>query len=283
MYNSAGQISACLESLFQQVGVAFEVIVVDNASADDSLAQCQKFSLARVIASPENLGFGRGNNLAFAASSGRYIYLLNPDARLVGTDALAELCRAMDASPRWGMAGTLVQSSDGHQESPPATDYSGQRHVTADFSKLPGQIAWILGASMVIRRDLYAQLGGFDPDFFLYSEETDLCLRVRKAGHEIGQILTVVVEHIGGASEDNRDPYQSSARKLQGLILFRKKHYPPLDCVRLAKRDLRRARFRAAWNGLLASFQPPRSKAWQKSRVYRAIADVSRQYLRAPQ
>ena len=280
-YNSAGQIENCLASLFLQTGVAFEVIVVDNLSQDDSLARARQFPQARVIASPENLGFGRGCNLGFAASTGRYVYLLNPDTRLPDARALAGVCSAMDAQPAWGMAATRVRSADGLHESEPATEYPGQRHVRHDFARLPGRIAWVLGASMVVRRDLYAQLGGFDPDFFLYSEETDFCLRLRQTGHEIGQILDVTVEHVGGASEDPRDPYQASARKLRGLILFRQKHYRPADCIMLAKRDVRRARFRAAWNGLLARLQPARSPAWFKSRNYRAILDVSREYLRA--
>ena len=278
-YNSARQITHCLESVFKQAGVMFEVIVVDNASGDDTLGQLQKFSRVKVLASGENLGFGRGNNLGFAASSGRYVYLLNPDTHLLGTDALAELCRAMESHPHWGMAGTRVRSADGGHESEPATEYPAQRHVRHDFSKLPGRIAWIIGASMIVRRGLYQQLGGFDPDFFLYSEETDFCLRLRKAGHEIGQILNVTVEHIGGASETAGDPYEPAARKLRGLLLFRQKHYSARDCVRLATRDWHRARFRAAWNGLLARLQPAHSPAWQKHRNYRAIRDVSRQYL----
>ena len=277
-YNSADCIAACVESVLAQTEVAFEVIVVDNASADDTLARLKNFN-CRIISSPENLGFGRGNNLGFAASSGRYIYLLNPDARLVEKNSLAELCRRMDANPRWGMAGTLVRAADGHAESPPATEYPGARHVHRDFSKLPGNIAWIMGASMIIRRELYEKLGGFDPGFFLYSEETDFCLRLRELGFEIGHIPEVAVSHIGGASEDLRDPYDVSARKLRGLLRFRKKHYPPHDCVFLAKRDLRRARWRMFWNGLLARLQPPRSKAWQKHRQYRAIFEVSREHL----
>ncbi len=279
-YNSAGQISLCLDSLLKQAGVGFEVLVVDNASQDSTLAELKKFGQKiQAIASPENLGFGRGNNLGFAASKGRYIYLLNPDARLDDAGALKELCQSMEANPRWGMAGTVLRSSDGGHESRPATEYPGQRHVSRDFSKLPGGIAWVGGASMVIRRELYEKLGGFDPDFFLYSEETDFCLRMRELGFEVGHISKVTVEHIGGASEDLHDPYGSSARKLRGLILFRQKHYPPADCVWLAKRDLRRARFRMVWNSLLARLQPPRSTAWLKYRQYRAIWEVSLEYL----
>ena len=132
---------------------------------------------------------------------------------------------------------------------------------------------------MIIRRELFEKLDGFDPGFFLYSEETDFCLRMREIGFEIGLIPEVVVEHIGGASEDARDPYEVSGRKLKGLLRFRQKHYSPDDCLWLAKRDLRRARFRMILNGLLARLQPPHSKAWQKHRLYRAIWEVSRDYL----
>jgi GT2 family glycosyltransferase len=277
-FNSAACIAACVESMLAQADVAFEIIVVDNASADDTLARLTKLN-CRVIPSAENLGFGRGNNLGFAKSSGRYIYLLNPDARLVGKNSLAELCRRLDANPRWGMAGTAIYAADGKTESAPATEYPGARHVRRDFSKLPGGIAWIMGASMIVRRELYEKLGGFDPGFFLYSEETDFCLRLRELGFEIGHVREIAVSHIGGASEDLRDPYDVSARKLRGLLRFRQKHYPPDDCVFLAKRDLRRARWRMFWNGLFARLQPPRSKAWQKHRQYRAIYEVTREHL----
>ena len=278
-YNSADQIAGCLESVLAQADVAFEVIVVDNASSDDTRKILETFDRIRVVTSSENLGFGRGCNLGFTHSSGRQLYLLNPDTRLAGKTALADLCRRMDDHPHWGMAGTRVRSADGKSESQPAHSYPAQRHVHRDFSKLPGKIAWIIGASMIIRREQYEKLGGFDPGFFLYSEETDCCLRLRELGFEIGHVPEVLVEHIGGASEGTRDPRDVSARKLEGLLRFRQKHYPPDDCVFLAKRDMRRAWFRMIGNGLLASVQPKNSKAWQKSRAYRGIWEVSRKFI----
>ena len=277
-YNSADAIAACLQSLMSQTGVTFETIVVDNASKDNTLAQLAGYQV-HLIPSTENLGFGRGCNLGFNASRGHYVYLLNPDARLETNHALDTLCRMMNTHPEWGMAGTLVRSPTGHLESPPATEYPGQRHVRRDFSKLPGRIAWIIGASMVIRRELYEKLGGFDPGFFLYSEETDFCLRLRELGYEIGHVPDVTVRHIGGASAKLNDPYDLSAKKLKGLLRFRQKHYASEDCISLAKRDLLRARFRMIWYRILAGLQPPHSSAWQKNRRYRAIWEVSRDYL----
>ena len=103
-YNSERCIADCVKSVLSQRGVEFEAVVVDNASTDNTLARLKELK-CRVIANPENVGFGLGNNLGFAATSGRYVFLLNPDARLVETNALANLCRLMDANPRWGMAG----------------------------------------------------------------------------------------------------------------------------------------------------------------------------------
>lgn len=278
-FNSAEYIGKCLESLRAQTTVTYEVIVVDNASTDGTLAKLKDFN-CRVIASEKNLGFGPGNNKGFSASSGRYVLLLNPDAWLMNKNGLATLCQRMDVKPRWGMAGTKVLSLDGSVQGLPEHQYPAQRHVHRDFSRLPGNIAWILGASMFIRREIYQKLGGFDPEFFpAYSEETDFCLRVRESGYEIGYIPEVAITHVGGSSEDLGDPYESSMRKLRGLMKFRQKHYPPEDCVFLAKRDMQRARFRMLWNRAVSRWQSPKSKAWRKYRQYRGIWEVSRQYL----
>jgi hypothetical protein len=102
---------------------------------------------------------------------------------------------------------------------------------------------------------------------------------VRESGYEIGYFPEVAVTHVGGSSENLKDPYESSMRKLRGLLKFRQKHYPPEDCVFLAKRDLRRARFRMLWNNLISRWQRPNSKAWMKYRQYRGIWEVSQQYL----
>src|SRR5262249_48788965 len=155
----------------------------------------------------DNVGFGRACNQGFAASKGRYIYFLNPDAQLIGSYPLANLCHALSEHKNWGMAGSRVVSATGEWKEP-ATSYPGQAHIRKDFSGLPGRIAWVVGASMIVRREVYAELGGFDPEFFLYSEETDFCLRLRKCGYEIGMVENSAVRHIGGASESGRDPYE---------------------------------------------------------------------------
>jgi GT2 family glycosyltransferase len=282
-YNSAGSIADCLKSLQEQEDVHHEIVVIDNASSDQTVAAVRSSRGNPIlIENRENVGFGRACNQGFAASKGRYIYLLNPDAQLIGPNALAALCRALSEHKHWGMAGSRVMSTTGEWKKP-ATTYPDQSHVRKDFSKLPGKIAWVVGASMIIRREVYAELGGFDPEFFLYSEETDFCLRLRERGYEIGLVDEAAVRHIGGASESGRDPYEVWTRRSQGLLLFWQKHYPSTDVERLLRRNRFRAGYRMWVNGWLARFQSPNSTAWQKHRRYRAVWETSSKSLKSAQ
>ena len=277
-YRSASQIVECLDSVCAQEGVSVEVIVVDNASNDSTAEKVRKYGRGvRLLANKENVGFGRACNQGVAVSTGRLIYLLNPDAKPVGKDALLSLTQVMAAHPKWGMAGTRIVND--HGQSFPSFSYPGQAKARNDFDRLPGEIAWVLGASMVIRREVYAALNGFDPDFFLYSEETDLCLRLRKLGHEIGYVENIEVRHIGGASEQGQDPHGVWVRKMRGIHLFWRKHYAPEDVERLVRRDQARARFRMHLNHLLSNFSPAGSPSWQKWRRYQAIFETSREDL----
>ena len=277
-YRSAAQIVECLNSVFDQQGIAFEVIVVDNASNDGTADLVQRYGReVKLLANAENRGFGRACNQGFAASTGELVYLLNPDAKVVGSDCLLRLKQVMNAHPRWGMAGTRILNE--HGQSFPSYSYPGQSKVQNNFDQLPGQIAWVLGASMVIRREVYSALNGFDPDFFLYSEETDLCLRLRKLGREIGYIENIEVRHIGGASEEGKDPHEVWVRKMRGVHLFWRKHYAPADVERLVRRDQARARLRMHLNHLLSNFSPEGSPRWQKWRRYQAIFETSRENL----
>ena len=260
-YNSSECMQACLDSLWSQKGVDYEVIVVDNASSDDTLLTVRN-NRCLLLENEENIGFGRACNLGISRSTGRYIFLLNPDARLTDEGDLAQVCRLMDENLQWGLSGAKVLSSNGSLESPPAREYPGQKHVQRDFSKLPGSISWVIGAAMVIRRDLCLRLGGFDPAYFLYSEETDLCLRIRELGYEIGWMENIVVRHIGGESEKGVDPFDTACRKLRGLLTFRIKHYTPEECGFLANRDRRRSFLRMLTNGFIAFLRGKKSREW---------------------
>jgi N-acetylglucosaminyl-diphospho-decaprenol L-rhamnosyltransferase len=216
-YNSRDQLRACVEPLLGVDGV--HVIVVDNASPDGSLEAVQGLPLT-AIQLPSNGGFAHGVNAGWRAGSGRYVLLLNPDAR-IDADALGTLVAALDDEPRLGAAAPRIMDSDG------SLDYSQRRFPrlrstyaqalflhrlfpTAAWSDelvrdesayaTRGNPDWVSGACVLVRREALEQLDGLDEGFFMYSEDVDLCHRLRSAGYELLFEPEAVIEHEGGAS-----------------------------------------------------------------------------------
>lgn len=243
-YNTADLIQRCIESVLRQQDVNYEMLVVDNASTDNSVAVLQDY-YDRVILLPnkKNLGFGRANNQAFRKSSGRYLLLLNPDAMLLTPHDLANLIRYMDEHPDYGLIGTRIVDSHQNPIVTVSDHYPRQKQTTINFSCLPGEWATVLGASVVIRREVFEKIGGFDEDFFLYAEETDLCLRIRKQGFKIGYCDRVTVLHVGSASVRKTPPEQVIRRKKQAKYLFYRKHYCLQDVIQIAKKELQHAKW----------------------------------------
>ncbi len=268
-YNSSNEIKACLDAVFTQQDCSFEVIIVDNHSADDTLSHMEAFKdKLQLIASDKNLGFGAACNLAAKQAQGDYIYLLNPDAFLQDEKSLKRMVKTMRENPQWGLAGTRICEDD--KEVLPRYTYPYEKYLKGSFNHLPGDIAWHLGASVVLPRAAYEQCHGFDENFFLYGEEVDLCLRIRKAGFELGYIDDVTVAHIGGASEVKATSYDYWIRKQKGLHNFIHKHYSKEDINTILKKESRKARFR-----MLSLKFSKKAANKEKYHRYRAIFDSS--------
>ena len=225
-YNTREILRNALEALFENSkGVDMEVFVVDNNSADDSAAMVQRdFPSIRLIANNQNLGFAAANNQAFALASGRYIILLNPDAYI--RPASIENCLAfMERTPKCGLAGGKIISPEGQLE-PSARRFpsalsklltlsglSGKfphspllnRHEFGGFAHdHPLEVDWVPGTFTIIRKEMIDAIGAFDERFYIYYEETDLCLRAKKAGWKVYFIHDAEVMHIGGACSKTR-------------------------------------------------------------------------------
>lgn len=242
-YNTADLVKACIDSILRQQEVSVEIIVVDNNSRDASVKVLKEYGdKIKLLANHDNKGFGRANNQAFSLSRGRYIYLLNPDAELVTAHDLLNLCKFMHENAQYGLVGTRIVNKNNEPEVTAFTHYPRQKQSMMDFSRLPGDLATVLGASMFIRRDVYARLKGFDEDYFLYAEETDLCLRVRQLGLQIGYVENVTVRHIGSASERGNSGVDVMRKKKHGKYLFYCKHYPAQGVLAIARHDMRAAR-----------------------------------------
>jgi len=258
-YNTAELVSRCISSVLQQKNVSVEIVVIDNASTDDSVSTIQNLlsenGSISLIRNTENMGFGRANNLAVKNAKGKYLYLLNPDGMMQDEQNLAKSLDFMQSHPEFGLVGTAIYEPRKNRFVQPKKGYPAQKmlRLTKDLEKLPGEIAWVLGASMIIPRVVYQEVGGFDPDFFLYGEEVDLCLRIRKLGYLLGYNENVVIEHFAGASESRAKPIETFLRKHRGFYLFCKKHYHLEDVKRIAKKNIFRAKIRLFFLKLIFS------------------------------
>jgi len=276
-YNTADLTVACLESVFASQRISYEVLVVDNASKDESVKIIRKkFPSVRLIANENNRGFGAANNQALRECKGRHVVFLNPDTT-VEPESFYTMAAFMDAHPKVGLAGPKVLNPDGTRQDSVSYRYPGHRYGAADLGVLPGNIACVLGACQIASARLLRELGGFDEDFFLYGEDQDICLRVRKRGFEIGVIGDAVIMHHGGQSERHNLPEDVLRKKILGEYLFYKKHYKPENV-----RKIRRAQhLRALWRILSIRLQryvffSDRDTALRKLSRYRVIYNETR-------
>ena len=225
-YNTGGLVKDLVESLLGQRDVA-HAIVVDNASSDGSAAFLGKVHDPRVmlVQNHDNRGFSAACNQGAAVGETPYLLFINPDCRL-SPGALARLVDVMDHHPNVAMAGPLVLNVDGSEQRGCRRFLPNPRRAmmrvlhlhkpdrhgkVAGFdltgTPLPDQptlVEAISGACMLIRRDAFRQLGGWDEDYFLHCEDLDLCMRLKRAGLQVLFVPDAVVSHVQGASSKRR-------------------------------------------------------------------------------
>jgi N-acetylglucosaminyl-diphospho-decaprenol L-rhamnosyltransferase len=227
-YRSAATLRECVKSLLAIPGVG--VTVVDNASPDDTLATIEDLD-AEMIRSPRNGGFSYGCNLGAARGDAPFVLFLNPDARMAA-GALDALVEALTTDPEAGLAGprlleggelawsqrrfprlrsTFAQALFLHRLLPRASWTDELIRDPAAYQR-PGTPEWISGACMLVRREAFEVIGGFDERFFLYCEDADLCLRLRNAGYEVRFEPAAKVDHVGGGSSGTGETRAIGAR-----------------------------------------------------------------------
>jgi N-acetylglucosaminyl-diphospho-decaprenol L-rhamnosyltransferase len=223
-YNAPDKVRECLEALTgdSAPAVPHEVLVLDNASSPSLVPLLREYLPAgQVVDVGENVGFGRGCNLGAARARGRYIVLVNPDA-VVEPGAIDALVRAADAEPRCGVVGGRTVDPEGRTDPKScwaapsvwsylcfatllSTAFAGNRFLDpeslGDWQRdSVRDVPIITGCLMAVPRDLWNELGGFDPDFFMYGEDADLCLRVLRAGRRVWFEPGSVAMHVWGSS-----------------------------------------------------------------------------------
>jgi GT2 family glycosyltransferase len=253
-FNTREVLHACLTQLYASLGTRrVEVIVVDNASRDDSADMvAEDFPDVRLVRSAVNLGFAAANNVGFCLAQGRFVVLLNPDA-LIADGALGLAIDRMDVDPEIGMAGARLINRDGHDE-PSARLFPSLLNEVLVLSGLawkypksrifgrfdrtwadpaePAQVDWVPGAFAIMRHEALKQVGEFDERFFLYYEEVDLCRRFKQQGWQIWYWPDIVVRHWGGESSKTVENVEFTSKGSQltlwrmrsGLLYYRKHH-----------------------------------------------------------
>ena len=254
-FNTRELLRECLNCLVvEAASLRSEILVVDNASSDGSAAMVrEKFPHVHLIESTENLGFGEANNRAFNIASGRYFVLLNSDAFL-SPGALLSAVRHMDETPGCGLGGGRLVGRDGSWQPSarafhsvlgdaivltglaarfPKSRLFGRFDRTWADEQAPCRVDWVPGAFCIVRPEALHAVGTFDPDFFLYYEEVDLCRRLKRAGYSIWYWPDIVVTHIGGESSRQLKSMAFSSQaaqvvlwRMRSTLLYYRKHHP---------------------------------------------------------
>ena len=201
-FNTKDILRECLESVERESdGLQIETLVVDNHSSDGSAEMVEnEFPRVRVLRSSVNLGFGAANNLAIQAAGGRYVILLNSDAFLC-PGSLRAAVNNMNLHPEVALAGARLAGRDfswqpsarmfpsifndalvltGLAAKFPKSRFFGHFDRTWADPSEPAQVDWVPGAFSIVRTKVLEEVGLFDPRFFMYSEEVDLCRRIKK-------------------------------------------------------------------------------------------------------
>jgi len=300
-FNTRDVLRECLQSIDRELcDLRVEILVVDNNSNDGSPEMVEsEFPHVRLIRSAVNLGFGSANNAAIQAARGRYVVLLNSDAFLC-PGSLRLAIENMDRHPEAGLGGGRLVGRDlASQPSARmfphvitdafvltglADKYPGSRlfgysdRTWADLSQ-SSQVDWVPGAFSIIRREVLDQVGSFDPRFFLYGEEVDLCRRIKQAGYQIWYWPEIRVVHIGGESSRQLKTLEFSSTggqlvrwRMRSALLYYRKHHGVMAWF---ARWLEVALYRLSWLRNRFSDDPQRREKCETKRRLATLMNLA--------
>jgi len=251
-WNSAEYTVSCVSSIEAQTrNLELEIIVVDNASTDDSCRTIQdRCPSVKLIRTSQNVGFARANNLGFQHSSGRILLFLNPDTELRGS-AINLMYECLDSSPDIGILGCRLLNSDLSVQTSciqpfptilnqvadaellrrrfPGLRLWGMRALFAADCAKPEAVEAVSGACQMIRREVFEKVGLFSTDFFMYMEDLDLCYKVREMGKKVAYLGSATIVHHGGQSSHKRGGEDfSGPMSREAILKFLRKRRGPV-------------------------------------------------------
>jgi len=238
-YNTLDLTIACVNSIYAQTkDVSFEIIVIDNASSDGSGEYLKSENRIDFIESDKNLGFGGANNIAAQKARGEYLFFLNSDTALMN-NAIGNLLSFMKSNPKAGICGGNLYDVSGklihsHMMIMPSLFHEinslllglplrlmyGRKRIYNPTNS-PLEVAYVTGADLFISKSLFNSLGGFDPIFFMYYEETELTYRVKKLGLRVFNVPNAKTIHLEGQSFSIKGKREEEILKSRKLFLVK--------------------------------------------------------------
>ncbi len=245
-WNSADYVKNCLTSLRANAkGVDYETIVVDNGSFDSCGRMiADLFPGVIFLQSSENMGFARANNFGAERAKGRHLLFLNPDTEITG-NAVGEMLTVIGRQPRAGVIGCkllntdlTVQTSciqpfpsilnqvldaDILQRLFPRMSLWGTAPLVMD-QKESAKVEVVSGACMMIKSTVFREIAGFSPEYFMYTEDIDLCYKARRAGYVNYYTGSVsVIHHGGGSSQNQKENFHANVQMRESISKFLRK------------------------------------------------------------
>lgn len=213
-FRSRHYLKKCLFSIAKNLStkVRAEIVVINNDAAP--------LGLPSVVEIGKNVGFGKAHNIGFQQSRGKYILFLNPDTEIL-PGAIERMLTTLEENPKMGIAGPLLIDSQGELQ--PDCFGSNRTPLTIAGKKIFSQkrceqlkdanvleVDWVSGGAMMVRRDVFARVGGFDENYFMYFEDVDFCLRARELGYKAAINPMARIFHESGRSFES----ESQKKKL---------------------------------------------------------------------
>jgi N-acetylglucosaminyl-diphospho-decaprenol L-rhamnosyltransferase len=236
-YNMQEHLERCLGALDAN---RYEVIVVDNASTDETVDLVRsRFPAVRLLPLRTNLGYGAGANRGIEVAQGSFVLLLNADVWPRDGEAVSRLVACAERERRAGVLGPKLVGTDGQPQvsiaGVPSRWWTGTPAISGNPPSAPTRMmlrvrprgrSFLVGAALLLRREALEQVGGFDSDFFMFSEEIDLCLRLQDAGWDIVVCPDAVFVHVGGAAtrSEQAGMYREQVRSHLRLLAKHRGH-----------------------------------------------------------
>jgi N-acetylglucosaminyl-diphospho-decaprenol L-rhamnosyltransferase len=206
-YRTRAYLERCLASVAADLreGPSHEIRLLENASGEDLEPLAARYRRCTLRVAERNLGFGAGHNLLAAGARAPYLLILNPDTEIVEPGTIRRLLAALASGPQIAVAGPRLLDASGATQ---RWDHGRLHGLRAQISyrggysywreaERPLEVAWVSGAAMLVARASFEAVGGFDESFFLYKEDEDLCLRIRRRGGAVLYDPRVAVLHHG--------------------------------------------------------------------------------------